>query len=110
MTFIFWQNVISIHQSAFIKALSRLHRVVLVVEESLGADRTKEGWNVPTMGDATVIIAPDEVKMDELLATPDCQHIFSGIDGFPMVYVAFKKAAAKGLQVSVFAEPSTGAA
>ena len=105
MTFVFWQNVISIHQSAFIKALSKRHKVVLVVERELGKDRAKQGWNIPSMGDAIVYVAPNGNKMDELLVIDNCQHIFSGIDGFPMVFTAFKEAVAKGLQVSVFAEP-----
>lgn len=105
MTFIFWQNVISIHQSAFIKALSERHPVVLVVERALGVDRVKEGWSVPNMGNATVIIAPDILKINELIETKDCHHIFSGIDAFPMVYTAFKKAVNRKIQLSVFAEP-----
>lgn len=105
MTFIFWQNVISIHQSAFIKALSARHRVILVAEAELDSQRAAEGWDVPSMGQATVFIAPDSQKINELLDIPDAHHIFSGIDAFPMLYRTFREAVARGLDISVFAEP-----
>lgn len=105
MKFIFWQNVISIHQSAFIKALSRDHDVVLVAQEELTNQRKADGWNIPEMGNATILIAPNEDKIIDLLSVKDAKQVFSGIDAYPMVYNAFKKAISMGCDISVMMEP-----
>lgn len=105
MKFIFWQNVISIHQSAFIKALATHHDVTFVAENTLDQQRIKEKWIVPDMGKAKVIVAPDSSQMLSLLQSQDTQHIFSGIDAYPMVYQAFQKAVKLNVPISVMAEP-----
>lgn len=105
MKFVFWQNIISIHQSAFIKALAENHEVVLAVEQDLDGERKEEKWNLPEMGDAKIIIAPSEEVIDKLILQNDTQHVFSGIDAYPMVYKVFKKAVKKRLPISVLAEP-----
>lgn len=105
MKFVFWQNVVSIHQSAFIKALAENNEVVLVAAEELDSERRNEKWTVPSMGNAGVIIAPDVSKIKKLLDEPETSHVFSGINGYPMVYRAFKMAMKRGLKVSVMAEP-----
>lgn len=105
MRFIFWQNVISIHQSAFIKALSTTYDVTLVVEDTLDQQRRNEKWQVPSMGKAKVVIAPTDTEMSTMLEQADTQHVFSGIDAFPMVYKAFKQAVRLKVPISVFAEP-----
>ena len=105
MRFVFWQNVISIHQSAFIKALSAECDVTLIVEEMLDRQRRNEKWQVPSMGNAKVVIAPGDAEMAEMLRQGDTHHVFSGIDAFPMVYRAFKLAVKLKVPISVFAEP-----
>ena len=105
MRFIFWQNVISIHQSAFIKALSAECDVTLVVEDTLDQQRRNEKWQVPSMGDTKVVIAPNDAEIAEMLSQGDTHHVFSGIDAFPMVYRAFKQAMKLNVPISVFAEP-----
>lgn len=105
MKFIFWQNVISIHQSAFIKALAMEHDVTLVAENTLDQQRIKEKWIVPDMGKAKVIVAPDSSQVLSLLQSQNTQHIFSGIDAYPMVYQAFQKAVKLNVPISVMAEP-----
>lgn len=105
MKFVFWQNVVSIHQSAFIKALADNHCVMLVAAEELNNERKKEKWSIPSMGRAEIILEPDDTKIDQLLDIPDTQHVFSGINAFPMIYKAFKKAMKRGIKVSVMAEP-----
>lgn len=105
MKFIFWQNVISIHQSAFIKALAMEHDVTLVAENTLDQQRIKEKWNIPDMGKAKVIVSPDKNQIFSLLQIPETHHIFSGIDAYPMVYQAFRYAVKFNLSISVMAEP-----
>lgn len=105
MRFIFWQNVISIHQSAFIKALSAGCDVTLIVEDTLDQQRRNEKWQVPSMGDAKVVIAPNNAEIAEMLKQTDTHHVFSGINAFPMVYKAFKLAVKENVPISVLAEP-----
>lgn len=105
MKFIFWQNVVSIHQSAFISALSRAHDVTLVAEKDIDDSRKADGWSIPSMGDAKVVVHPDESHVTELLSQSDAEHVFSGIDAFPFLYEVFKKAVKKELRISVMMEP-----
>jgi len=105
MRFVFWQNVVSIHQSAFIKALAMENDVTLVAQEEIDEQRTKEKWEVPSMGDAQVITMPNELTVDSLLNINNAYHVFSGINAYPMVYKAFKEAIKRRLKVSVMVEP-----
>jgi len=105
MRFVFWQNVVSIHQSAFIKALAMENDVTLVAAEEIDAQRRREKWNVPSMGNAKVVLNPDDGIINRLIDEPDAEHVFSGINAYPMVYKAFKRAVKLGHQVSVMAEP-----
>lgn len=105
MNFYFWQNVISIHQSAFITALSQHHDVVLVVEKDIDESRKAVGWSVPSMGNAEIVVHPDSQHIDKLLSMPDVQHVFSGIDAFPFLYDIFKLAVKRKVRISVMMEP-----
>lgn len=105
MRFVFWQNVISIHQSAFIRALAENNDVSLVVEKKIDNSRKSDGWSVPSMGNAKIVINPSDDDLKALLASSHTEHVFSGIDAFPLVYRAFKTAVSLNLEVSVMAEP-----
>lgn len=105
MEFVFWQNVVSIHQSAFLKALSEAHEVTLVAAEYLDSQRKGDGWDVPSMGDVRIIVSPTEEDILQLMSKPDVNHVFSGIDAYPMVFHAFKEGVKRGVKVSVFLEP-----
>lgn len=105
MNFVFWQNALSIHQSAFIKALSKKHHVRLVVESEMSPGRKEAGWHSPDMGDATITVRPSEGEIEELIRLKDTHHVFSGIDAFPIVYKAFKKAISARADISVMMEP-----
>ena len=104
MEFVFWQNMVSIHQSALIKACSSRHRVTLVVPRLMENNRLNDGWQIPDMGDAKLVIEPTESEID-LLLQGSAVHVFSGINAYPMVYSAFKKATAFRKKVIVYAEP-----
>lgn len=105
MKFVFWQNVVSIHQSAFIKALALTNDVTLMAAEELDEQRKKEKWTVPSMGKAKIVLNPSDKDIDEMLMNDNTQHIFSGINSFPMVYKAFKRACGLRLPISIMAEP-----
>ena len=104
MTFVFWQNMVSIHQSALIKACASRHRITLVVPKLMENERLNDGWQVPDMGDAELVIEPTESEIEQLLHDNDI-HVFSGINAYPLVYSAFKKAVAYRKKVIVYAEP-----
>ncbi|WPR71646.1 glycosyltransferase family 4 protein [Flavobacterium sp. NG2] len=105
MDYIFWQNILSIHQSAFIRNLSINNKVVLVVEESLNVERQKHGWLVPDFGNTKVIVSPQEVQIKELLAIKGAIHVFTGIDSFPLPASVFKIAIGLSLNIGVMLEP-----
>lgn len=106
MEIVFWQNMLSIHQSALIKALARTHDVLLVVQTDFERERKSSGWTVPDMGNARVLVSPTPQEAEETVrAHPAAIHVFSGISTYPMVYAAFKQAVRSGLTVMVYAEP-----
>ena len=104
MKFIFWQNIISIHQSAFLNALSEKHELVLIVEKNLEKGRKEQGWSIPGLEKIRIITAPSENQMVELL-NDESIHVFSGIYSYPMVSNAFRQAVKKGLKIGVLLEP-----
>lgn len=106
MKYIFWQNIVSLHQSAFLSALSEKHDVTLIAEKELEQYRVDDGWGIPEMGNVRIIMAPsiEDIK-DILKDNADAVHIFSGIDAYPIVFQAFKMAIAQGLKVLNMLEP-----
>lgn len=104
MKFIFWQNILSIHQSAFLKALAEKHHVTLVAEQSLEKDRKSQGWCIPEMGNVKIVITP-EIKQIYSLLENNAIHIFSGINAYPLVSKAFNLAVKKNLRIGVMLEP-----
>lgn len=104
MKFIFWQNIISIHQSSFLRNLAEKFQVDLIVSHQLDDSRRKQGWPIPNLGKVNISIAPDENALKTIINT-DSIHIFSGISAFPFVYSNFKKEIKKGSTVGVILEP-----
>ena len=106
MNFVFWQNMVSIHQSALMSALSSKHNVTLVVEKIFEQERVSSGWGVPQMGATSIIEAPTEQEIDELLSSKDNRiHIFTGMRAYPMVTRAFKLAIKRRLRIGLYMEP-----
>jgi len=93
MRIVFWQNILSLQQSAYIRALSNNKncRVLLVVQEEVPMWRKNMGWSVPDFGNTEVIIHPDKKEISQILtnAENDSVHIFSGINAYPLVKDAF---------------------
>jgi len=78
--FILWQNILSIHQNAFVKALADISDVTLVVEHTLDSDCLHEQSQVPDMGNAKIITAPCSELIEQLIHTPDVIHFVAGLD------------------------------
>jgi len=93
MKIVFWQNMLSYHQSAYIRALSNKKniRVMLIVQEDIPEWRKGMGWNVPDFGNAKILIYPEKAEIFQILKETehDSVHIFSGIQAYTLVKAAF---------------------
>lgn len=59
--FVFWQNQVSMHQSACLRALvARGHRCRWVVDAAESPERARMGWTAPNTAGIEVIVAPDD--------------------------------------------------
>ena len=68
MRVVYWQDIISPHQSAAIRALAeRVEEVVLVACKELNAERRDIGWSIPDLGAARVLVAPDARTVEDLV-------------------------------------------
>ena len=107
---IFWQNILSIHQSAFIRNLAEKVSVTLIAEKEISAWRMQAGWSVPDFGAAELIVAPDNKMFDRLCsqAGPDTVHVMSGIDAYHMVYRAFRRLAGTVARIALMTEALDG--
>lgn len=105
--FVFWQNIPSFHQSAFIRTLASREDcdITLVVQEELPNSFKEDGWAVPDFGLAHVIIPRNDAEVLELFSrsNKDTIHIFSGIR-FPLVRTAFLKAVKTNAPIGLLAE------
>lgn len=105
MKICFWQNIMSIHQSAFLRNLAENNVVTLVVEKKVSEDRLKHGWTIPHFGKTIVIIAPDNDCIQNLLNDSEYVHIFTGIQSFKLASEVFLLAVEKKLKIGVQLEP-----
>jgi glycosyltransferase involved in cell wall biosynthesis len=105
MHLIFYQNILSIHQSAFIRNLADKYPVTLVVEESINEERISHGWVSPDFGKTEIITAPNNKEIGKLINLKEAIHIFSGIDTFPLPACIFKIAVKRKLPIAVILEP-----
>ena len=93
MKYIFWQNIISIHQSSFLEALAVNNKVLLIVEEEIESKRKLHGWSVPKIKNVEIIINPNEIKIERILRENKNEfHFYSGIEIYPVASAALKKA------------------
>lgn len=104
MKIILWQNIISSLQSYFIRELSDIYEVVLVVEQQISTERIKQGWKIPNMGNAKVIVVNNDKEVFSFLkSNTDCIHFFSGFTSYPLIKIAFKEII-KTNKVNIIAE------
>jgi glycosyltransferase involved in cell wall biosynthesis len=105
--FIFWQNILTLHQSAFLRALAeRGHRVMIVAESELQIHRRAMGWTVPDFGKASVVLEPDHSKVLEILlsAPSNCIHVVGGFRGFRLGATALQHCTGHGMRVGLLTE------
>ncbi len=93
MHLVFWQNILSPHQSAFLRALAAAgHEVTIITVESMTDDRRTLGWQVPDMGLCKVIVAPSVEQTRHLVnaSPPETVHIMAGARWTPLGNLATK--------------------
>lgn len=107
MKYVFWQNMLSIHQAPFLRALSQSHDVCLVVSHAIEERRLKVGWSIPDFGQTDIVIEPDLDKMNMMLANKDTIHVFSGINlsKYPLMRKAFNLGIKQNAKIGIMSEP-----
>jgi len=91
MTFIFWQNIISIHQSSFLEALANKHKVILIVENELSDIRKNSGWQLDAMKNVELIIAPKDNQIKHIISHhKQAWHGISGLHAYDLATKALK--------------------
>lgn len=105
---IFWQDMLSILQSALIRNLADRSEIAitLVTREEIPGDRLAMGWYKPDFGLAEVIVNPDEHTIDWLIHRnqKESLHIFSGSHGYPFVWKAFQSCAQSRTRIGIMSE------
>lgn len=107
MRIVFWQNIISPHQLAYINELPRYAEVTLVVEQEMLEERRVQGWSTPWVHpDIRVIVAPEDATLRDLIQSDrEAINVFSGINAYPMVWRVFQEAQRQKCRTFVLAEP-----
>jgi glycosyltransferase involved in cell wall biosynthesis len=110
MSIVFWQNILSILQSAPIRALASKAGidVTLVVSQPVPPWRKQLGWSKPDFGKADIIIGPSEKQINKLLDTNTSEtiHIFNTISGHPLPAKVLSLAVNRQRRIGIQAEPS----
>jgi glycosyltransferase involved in cell wall biosynthesis len=85
MRLVFWQNMLSHHQSAHIRALASRPSVdvTIVGLAAMTPERQALGWSVPNFGNAAVVEAPAAEEIPQLVsgAAPEAIHLVAGWRG-----------------------------
>lgn len=103
----FWQTMVSPHMAGLAAALAAQGReVTYVASEPLSAERAALGWQVPYLGAASLLFAPDRAAVEALVtgAPAKSVHICQGLRGNGLVRHAQRALALRGLSQWVVME------
>lgn len=102
----FWQNINSMHQSAFLKALALRHDVTLITIQQ-GSGREDMGWYEPALPGVTLldIRTIDWKSLIHEHSGKNSVHVFAGLHAFALVHRAFLFALSQRCRIGVYAEP-----
>jgi glycosyltransferase involved in cell wall biosynthesis len=106
LRFIFWQNINSMHQSAFLKELAVKHDVTLVTM-CRGTGRETMGWHEPDLRNVTLLHLA-EIDWKSLIrkhAGRNAIHVFAGLHAFAPLHRAMLFAMRHSCRVGLYAEP-----
>ena len=111
MKLFFWQNINSIHQSEFFRALSSHEdfETALIITEKVKPERVEMGWGNPQISGLNIIdISNNNSKWQSIILNnkdSNSLHLFSGISAFPKVYQALNYAVQNECRIAIFTEP-----
>jgi len=109
MDFVFWQNIISIHQKAFLEALVKqpgVGKVLLVVEHELTPARKSMGWETPEIQGVEIVISPSDSSINDIVqANKDAVHTMGGIRIGNMITRAFDACIKYKCRTGIMTEP-----
>ncbi|MEM0519056.1 glycosyltransferase [Aequorivita flava] len=92
MKLIFWQNIVSPHQSFLIRELAERHEVILAVLKEVSIERVKQGWSRPDTGRAEVIVLENQQIANKIKENnTDAINIFSGIANYKIIDKVFRE-------------------
>ena len=102
---IFWQNIISPHQIDFLREVSKIYDVTLVIDEAQDTYRKNDGWGIPDFSFVRMHVKPNAQVLNQLFQNKEDVHVFSGIDSYPIVQTGFKLAIKKNVRIGLMSEP-----
>ncbi|MCZ2085617.1 MAG: glycosyltransferase [Flavobacteriales bacterium] len=92
MKIIFWQNIISPHQSFLIRELANRHEVILAIIDEISNERIQQGWKIPETGKAKIIhLENKNIAFDLLDKNKKAFHLFSGIASYKILADVFRR-------------------
>lgn len=106
---IFWQVNPSPHQAPWIRALAERTpalRITGVFQAELSKSRLELGWSPPDYGETSVMIAPEESTIRQLLASDPEKtvHIFTGVLYNRNLRRLYRRVVASGPTVGILSE------
>lgn len=103
----FWQRIITPHMAGLASAMAEAgHDVTYVAQQEMSADRASQGWQVPALGGARLLMAPtrDTVKAAASAAPAGAVHICQGLRGNGLVGAAQERLAQRGARQWIILE------
>lgn len=104
MKFFFYQNILSLHQSAFIRELSLTNEVYLFVEEKLSVERRHQGWSIPDFGNTNIIVNPTKKELLNAVQMPNSIHIVSTFEAYDISKSIFSLSRKYNFKLGVMTE------
>jgi glycosyltransferase involved in cell wall biosynthesis len=107
MHLVFWHNIISPHQTPFMRELAETgNEVVVVASEAMSEDRRQFGWSVPSLGPARVILGPDPGKVLQIVESSgaDSIHLIAGARGTALGRQAALACRTSGRRIGIITE------
>ena len=107
MEIVFWQNILSPHQSALTRALVEAgHDITVVAAEEMTSDRRRMGWKVPDFGWARLIIEPGEKQIESIVrqGSKEVIHIMGGARWKPLGDLATACCIRSGRRMGIMSE------
>ncbi len=107
MRFVFWENIVSPHRSAFLRSLAESgNECTLIVDEIADAQRLAMGWKVPNLGKVRIVANPNERTMQAELdaSSKETIHVLGGYRSCRTTRFACERCVADGRRFGICAE------